>query len=94
MKTKRPFINGILVGIIGMLVIIITMSAAKPAVVSYASYEFHDLQNTQGIIFNTATSELKFETIRDEPMQNAVELRVNGCESDKYPINVKLLQEP
>ena len=94
MKTKRLFTNGILVGIIGMLVIILTMSATKPATAVVATYQFYDLQNTRGIIFNTATDELKFETIREEPLQNAVELQVNGYESDKFPINVKVLMEP
>jgi len=90
METKRTFTNGILVGIIGMLVILLTMSATKPATAVVATYQFYDLQDTQGLIFNTATGELKFETIREEPLQDAVELRVNGYESDKFPINLKV----
>jgi len=90
MKTKRTFTNGILVGIIGMLVVMLTMSATKPATAVDATYQFYDLQDTQGLIFNTTTGELKFETIREEPLQDAVELRVNGYESDKFPINMKV----
>jgi len=55
METKRTFTNGILVGIIGMLVIMLTMSATKPATAVVATYQFYDLQDTQGLIFNTAT---------------------------------------
>lgn len=90
METKRTFTNGILVGVIGMLVVILTMSATKPASAVVATYQFFDLQDTQGLILNTATGEFTFETIREEPLQEAVELRVNGYESDKFPINMKV----
>lgn len=90
MKTKRTFTNGILVGVIGMLVVMLTMSASKPATSVVATYQFYDLQDTQGLIFNSVTGELKFETIREEPLQEAVELRVNGYESNKFPINLKV----
>ena len=90
MKTKRTFTTGILVGIIGMLVIMLTMSATNLTPSEVVTYQFYDLQDTQGLIFNTTTGELRFETIREEPLQEAVELRVNGYESDKFPINLKV----
>ena len=73
-----------------MLIVMLTMSAAKPATATVATYQFYDLQNTQGLIFNTTTGEFTLETVREEPLQDVMELRVNGYESDTFPINLKV----
>ena len=89
MESKKTFTNGILIGIIGMLLLILTLSATKPSVETNSKFEFYDLKTTKGIIFDKSTGELKYETIRDEPLQTSYELRINGYESNSYPIHIK-----
>ena len=89
MESKKTFTNGILIGIIGMLLLILTLSATKPSVDTNSKFEFYDLKTTKGIIFDKSTGEFKYETIRDEPLQTSYELRINGYESNSYPIHIK-----
>ena len=89
MKTKRTYTNGILTGVIGMLLIILTLSATNSKTENNAQFEFYDLKTTKGVIFNKSTGELKYETIRKEPLEQVYELRINGYQSSTFPIHIK-----
>ena len=68
MKFQKNFTTGILTGIccVLMLFTITGLSTEK----TESIYEFYDLKNTQGIVFNKITGELKYEKIREKPIQD------------------------
>ena len=64
MKTKNNFTIGALSGICITLFLFIIMGSSSPN--ETANYEFYDLKDTRGLIFNKVTGEIKYEEIRDE----------------------------
>lgn len=72
MKTKNNFTIGVLSGIIATFFITILMSANSPETAS--QYEFYDLKDTRGLIFNKTTGEIKYETIREDAIQESVKI--------------------
>ena len=68
MKTKNNFTIGVLSGICITLFLFIIMGSSSPN--ETANYEFYDLKDTRGIIFNKVTGEIKYEEIREEALQN------------------------
>lgn len=90
MEIKKNFTNGILIGIIGMLLLILTLSATKSSVDSNTNFEFYDLKTTKGLIFNTSTGEFRYEIIRDKPLEQVYEIKLNGGNyGEMYPITIK-----
>ena len=66
MKKEKNFINGILIGSISVILLFIIMGANTNE--KSTAYEFYDLQDTRGLIFNKYTGEIKYEEIREEPV--------------------------
>ena len=60
-------------------------------------FEFHDLGDTRGVIFNTATGEMEYEKIRIEPLPNPSisieEVTVNWGQWSTLPIKITNLHE-
>ena len=69
MKMEKNFTTGILSGVCGVLFVIILTGANKNEPVNISpSFEFYDLQDTKGLIFNKNTGEIKYEEIREKPL--------------------------
>tara|TARA_B110000116_G_C16367998_1_gene372845 strand:- start:153 stop:449 length:297 start_codon:yes stop_codon:yes gene_type:complete len=88
MKDKTKFRTGVLTGICGMLLLLLLPAATtKESENEVAIYEFYDLKDTRGLIFNKKTGEIKYEEIRDDiPHEEAQHIRVsdwNGLMDDK-----------
>tara|TARA_Y100000996_G_scaffold26616_1_gene18999 strand:- start:1180 stop:1461 length:282 start_codon:yes stop_codon:yes gene_type:complete len=66
MKKEKNFINGILIGSISVILLFIIMGANTNE--KSTAYEFYDLQDTRGLIFNKYTGEIKYEEIREKPL--------------------------
>ena len=66
MKIEKNFTTGVLSGICGILVVLVIMGSTTPETTT--KFEFYDLEDTRGIIFNKVTGEVKYETIRPEPI--------------------------
>ena len=75
MKIQKNFTTGILSGICGILLLfIITGTTTRETTNLTTIYEFYDLEDTRGLIFNKVTGEIKYEEIRSEPPINLVEI--------------------
>ena len=68
MKTKNNFTIGALSGICITLFLFIIMGSSSPS--ETAKFEFYDLKDTRGIVFNKVTGEIKYEEIREDAMQD------------------------
>ena len=89
MKIQKNFTTGVLSGICGVLLLfVITGTTTSEKTNLTPIYEFYDLETTEGIIFNNVTGEIKYEKIREEGLQTVYELRINGYESDNYPLHI------
>ena len=75
MKTKNNFTIGALSGICITLFLFIIMGSSSPN--ETAKFEFYDLKDTRGIVFNKVTGEIKYEEIRLEPL-NLNEVEISG----------------
>jgi len=66
MKKNGNFISGIIVGIFSALALIIIMGMNTNEKMTV--YEFYDLNDTRGLIFNKVTGEVTYEEIREKPV--------------------------
>ena len=67
MKTRKNFTTGVLTGVCGVLMLLVlTGTTGSESANTLAKYEFYDLKNTKGLIFNKITGEIKYEEIREE----------------------------
>ena len=71
MKIQKNFTTGILSGICGILLLfIITGTTTTRETTNLTTiYEFYDLEDTRGLIFNKVTGEIKYEEIREKPIE-------------------------
>ena len=89
MKIQKNFTTGVLSGIFGVLLLfVITATTTREKTNPTPIYEFYDLETTEGIIFNNVTGEIKYEKIREEELQTVYELRLNGYESNSFPLHI------
>ena len=68
---KKNFTTGVLSGICGILVVLVIMGTTTAETTT--KFEFHDLGDTRGIIFNKVTGEMEYKEIRIEPLPNPLE---------------------
>ena len=79
MKIQKNFTTGILTGICGVLLLfVLTGTTTRENTNTTPIYEFYDLKDTKGLIFNKVTGEIKYEEIRDEPLQNTQKIKVTN----------------
>ena len=64
MKNWKDKVLGIFAGI-GLMSLLMGNYSNPPAT---ANYEFYDLTDTRGIVFNKVTGEIKYEEIREEAL--------------------------
>ena len=83
MKTKNNFTIGVLSGICITLFLFIIMGSSSPN--ETAKFEFYDLKDTRGVIFNKVTGEMEYKEIRTEPLSNQTEIFGNlGLQNGLY----------
>ena len=68
---RKSFTTGILTGIISILLLTLIVSFKSNNIENNNRYEFHDLKDTRGIIFDKATGEIEYKEIRTS-VQNIV----------------------
>jgi hypothetical protein len=79
MKIQKNFTTGILSGICGVLLLfVITGTTTRETTNVTPIYEFYDLEDTRGLIFNKVTGEIKYEEIREEVLQNVDYVRLSS----------------
>ena len=66
MKNWKNKVLGILT-VIGLMSLLMGNYSNPPAT---ANYEFYDLNDTRGIVFNKVTGEMEYKEIRTEPLSN------------------------
>ena len=64
MKNWKDKVLGIFAGI-GIMSLLMATNSNPPAT---ANYEFYDLKDTRGIVFNKVTGEIEYKEIRTEPL--------------------------
>tara|TARA_Y100000766_G_scaffold7678_2_gene5691 strand:- start:670 stop:945 length:276 start_codon:yes stop_codon:yes gene_type:complete len=70
MKIQKNFSTGFLTAISGVLLLfIITGTTTREKSNVTPIYEFYDLEDTRGLIFNKVTGEIKYEEIREKPIE-------------------------
>ena len=72
MKKWKDKVLGILAGI-GVMSLFMGNYSTPPAT---ANYEFYDLKDTRGIVFNKVTGEIKYEEIRDDVQTDLLEVHL------------------
>ena len=75
MKIEKNFTTGVLSGICGILVLVVTMGSTTPE--KTTKFEFHDFSDTRGVIFNKVTGEMEYKEIRKEPLNNTITVGEN-----------------
>ena len=68
MKIEKNFTTGVLSGICGILLVLVIMGSTTPETTT--KFEFHDLGDTRGVVFNKVTGEMEYKEIRTEPLPN------------------------
>ena len=68
MTMKKNFTTGVLSGICGILVVLLIMGTTTAETTT--KFEFHDLGDTRGVIFDKVTGEMEYKEIRTEPLPN------------------------
>ena len=65
MKIEKNFTTGVLSGICGILVLVLMIGSTTAETTT--KFEFHDLGDTRGLIFNKVTGQMEYKEIRTEP---------------------------
>ena len=68
MKIEKNFTTGVLSGICGILVLVVIMGSTTPETTT--KFEFHDLGDTRGLIFNKVTGQMEYKEIREDVTEN------------------------
>ena len=81
MKNWKDKVLGMF-AIIGLMSLLMGNYSNPPAT---ANYEFYDLNDTRGIVFNKVTGEIKYEEIREEALQSGVqEIKLTNWDGSSY----------
>ena len=65
MKIEKNFTIGVLSGICGILLVFLITGSTSPNTTT--KFEFHDLGDTRGVIFNKVNGEMEYKEIRTTP---------------------------
>lgn len=87
MKIEKNFATGLLSGICGsLLLIILTGTTTRVTTPLTPIYEFYDSGETSGMVFNTVTGEIKYEEIREKPIQSVQRIELTNWDGNtSYP---------
>ena len=76
MKIEKNFTIGVLSGICGILLIFLITGSTN--INTTTKFEFHDLGDTRGVVFNKVNGELEYKEIRKEPLDNKMTLQLQN----------------
>ena len=76
MKTKNNFTVGVLSGVCLTLFLFIIMGSTTVSNKTL-QYEFHDLGDTRGMVFDKVTGKMEYKEIREEPLNNTMTLQLD-----------------
>ena len=69
MNIQKNFTTGIITGICSVLLLfVLTGTTTSENTNNIPIYEFHDMKDTRGLIFNKVTGEYRYEEIREKPL--------------------------
>ncbi len=74
MKIEKNFTIGVLSGICGILLIFLITGSTN--INTTTKFEFHDLGDTRGVVFNKVNGKLEYKEIRKEPLDNKMMLEL------------------
>ena len=90
MKIQKNFTTGILTGICGVLLLfVLTGTTTREKTDVNPVYEFYDLEDTRGLIFNKVTGEIKYEEIREAPLLDEFYLNLTNWNGQRSDARVK-----
>ena len=86
MKIQKNFTTGILTGICGVLLLfVLTGTTTRENTNTTPIYEFHDMKDTRGLIFNKVTGEYRYEEIRENPLsQQEIDVRLTNWNGGSF----------
>ena len=86
MKIQKNFTTGILTGICGVLLLfVLTGTTTRENTNTTPIYEFHDMKDTRGLIFNKVTGEYRYEEIREKSLsQQQIDVRLTNWNGYGY----------
>ena len=86
MKIQKNFTTGILTGICGVLLLfVLTGTTTRENTNTTPIYEFHDMKDTRGLIFNKVTGEYRYEEIREKSLsQQQIDVRLTNWSGYGY----------
>ena len=86
MKIQKNFTTGILTGICGVLLLfVLTGTTTRENTNTTPIYEFHDMKDTRGLIFNKVTGEYRYEEIRENPLsQQQIDVRLTNWNGGSF----------
>ena len=86
MKIQKNFTTGILTGICGVLLLfVLTGTTTRENTNTTPIYEFHDMKDTRGLIFNKVTGEYRYEEIRENPLsQQKIDVRLTNWDGYRF----------
>ena len=61
---RKSFTTGIFIGAISIVSLMLIVSFKNNNIENINRYEFHDLKDTRGVIFDKATGEIEYKEIR------------------------------
>ena len=85
MKIDKNFTIGVLSGICGILLVFLIIGSTNPNTTT--KFEFHDLGDTRGVVFNKVNGELEYKEIRKEPLDNKMKLQLESGALFKGSVN-------
>ena len=79
MKIEKNFATGLFSGILGsLLLVILTATTTRVTTPLTPIYEFYDSGEKSGMVFNTVTGEIKYEEIRETPIQSVQKIKLTN----------------
>ena len=87
METKKNFTIGVLSGMCLTLFLFISIGST-PISNNSVKYEFHDLGDTRGVVFDKVTGKMEYKEIREKPLDNTMKLELGEQLNNGSRLNV------
>ena len=75
---RKSFITGIFIGAISIVALMLIVSFKNNNIENINRYEFHDLKDTRGVIFDKATGEIEYKEIRTSVLNDINYVELSG----------------
>ena len=85
-KIKKNFTTGVITGIFSVLLLFVLAGTTTTENKNFVPiYEFHDMKDTRGLIFNKVTGEYRYEEIREQPTFQQIDVRLTNWNGNSNP---------